>query len=409
MATKVRGLCRFLTRRAVMSSALIAGAPIAAHADCPGQVASEDTMGLPCGVQQEQEQQQRQENEQLEQQRQQQAGEAYGSAMQHSQAQQQASAAQGQQVYQTWRNRPPLPPNQNPLLGRWNSLGAPGSGPPGNGGGNDIASLAAALVGGMTAGLCDTMLSQGLIEFRPDSVVSIRSDGSAKMMYRASYRGGGSRVVVLPQGGVNFTHMIIDLDRPGHGVVAGVGCVVSRSGGSSAVLASTGGGGPVPAAASGTKASQGAAGHSPAPAPTTGGGTSGAVLDITAGVTDNGHFQPVVGREIWVIKGSADMALIDGGFSSNPYGSIMHNFMIACRQKQPECQRGLNAINAKTAAAVRTDSAGHAHTAALPPGRYYVFGTLVHADKPMVWQEPIDLHAGGNSLALDIGNAYPVD
>jgi hypothetical protein len=87
----------------------------------------------------------------------------------------------------------------------------------------------------------------------------------------------------------------------------------------------------------------------------------------------------------------------------------MHNFMIACRQKQPGCQRGLNAINAKSATAVRTDSAGRAHTSALPPGRYFVFATLVHADKPMVWQEPIDLHAGRNSLALDIGNAYPVD
>ena len=49
-------------------------------------------------------------------------------------------------------------------------------------------------------------------------------------MYRADYRGGGSRVVVLPQGGTSFTHMIVDFEGPNHASVAAVGCALARLG-----------------------------------------------------------------------------------------------------------------------------------------------------------------------------------
>jgi len=45
----------------------------------------------------------------------------------------------------------------------------------------------------------------------------------------------------------------------------------------------------------------------------------------------------------------------------------------------------------------------------LPAGRYYVFGTWIYENHSMVWQEPIDLHPGGNTLALDLKNASRVD
>jgi hypothetical protein len=41
-------------------------------------------------------------------------------------------------------------------------------------------------------------------------------------------------VVVLPQGGTSFTHMIIDFDRPDHATVAAVGCGLARVGRSAA-------------------------------------------------------------------------------------------------------------------------------------------------------------------------------
>ena len=145
--------------------------------------------------------------------------------------------------------------------------------------------------------------------------------------------------------------------------------------------------------------------------PANGGGASGgAILNLTAGANDHaGQFQPLPAHALWVMKGSADMALIDGGLRQSPYGSMMHTFMDACKQHTPDCQKGLNAINAKTVSAIRTDATGHAHTPAIPAGRYYVFGTLMVDHKPMVWQEPIDLRPGGNTLTLDLKNAYPVD
>ena len=391
MSSVIRVLCRFMSRKLV-ACVLLTGASVGAYGACPGQVPSADTMGLDCNAQQQQEDQRR-EYERLEQERQQQqqADQQYYDATQS----QQGTVEQGQQVRQAWERRPPLPPAQNPLLGRWNSLGAPGSGPPGPNAQDDLASLAAALVGGMVSGLCDSMLGQGLVEFRPTSVVAFGPDGSSRVLYHASYRGGGSRVAVLPLDSPDFTHMIIDFDRPGHGVVAGVGCVVTRVGESVAGTAA-------PAAKS---ASQPASMTTATP----GGSAGGAVLDITAGTTMQGQFRPLANRKVWVMKGSADMALIDGGFTQNPYGTIMHHFMTACRQKTPECQKGLAAIEAKTAGSVRTDATGRARTSALPPGRYYVFATLVLDDKPMAWQEPIDLHPGSNSLALDLNNAYPID
>ena len=389
-----------------VTGVLLTGAIERARADCPGQVRSEDTMGLPCGVQQQQEQQQQR---QMREQQQQQSDQEWQGTVQRQQAQQQANVAQGQQVLRTWQNRPPLAPEHNPLLGRWNSLGSAAATQQ-NGHkmagtvGPEMAQMVASMLGGMTAGLCDSMLGQGLIEFGPTSVAAIGKDGSARVLYHLSYRGGGSRVVVLPKDAATFTHMIIDFDRPDHGTVAGVGCVIARPGSAAEKTRahSSAGAGAGAVAAAPALAANRASG--------TGGSAGGAVLNLTAGAIDkSGQFHPVVGREIWVMKGSADMALISGGLQSTPYRSVMHNFMIACKQHSLDCQKGMNSIQAKTVSAVRTDAEGHAHTPALPTGRYYVFATLTYDNRPMVWQEPVDLHPGGNTLALDLKNARPVD
>src|SRR5690242_15941931 len=71
---------------------------------------------------------------------QQQRDQQWNESMRQSQAQQNAAAAQGRAVLETWKKRPPLEPSHNPLLGRWNSQGN-GAGR-GGGGGNDMAALA---------------------------------------------------------------------------------------------------------------------------------------------------------------------------------------------------------------------------------------------------------------------------
>ena len=193
----------------------------------------------PGALRQEAEQQRSREMQQQQQNSQQQADQQWNDTLRQQQSRANADMAQAEAVRRTWQQRPPLAAEKNPLLGRWESLGsgqrkggAPGLSP-------EMANLANALIGGMTSGLCDSMLGRGTIEFRPAGLVAIGRDGREQPMYRAEYRGGGSRVVVLPQGGTSFTHMIIDFDSPDHATVAAVGCGLARAGGSAGKAAVT--------------------------------------------------------------------------------------------------------------------------------------------------------------------------
>ena len=51
-----------------------------------------------------------------------------------------------------------------------------------------------------------------------------------------------------------------------------------------------------------------------------------------------------------------------------------------------------------------TDAAGRGQTAPLPAGRYYVFNPVHVSNKPMMWNLPVDLKAGTNTLTLDQHN-----
>ncbi|HSC64985.1 MAG TPA: surface-adhesin E family protein [Caldimonas sp.] len=189
----------------------------------------------PGALRQEAEQQRAQERAQQQQSSQQQADQQWNDTVRRNQARAANDAAQGEAVRRSWAQRPPLAPEHNALLGRWESLGA---GQRGNAAGlpPELAKMAAELIGGITSGLCDSMLGRGTVEFRPAGVFAIGRDGRERAMYRAEYRGEGSRVVVLPQGGTTFTHMIIDFSGRDRATVAAVGCALTRSGGGASAV-----------------------------------------------------------------------------------------------------------------------------------------------------------------------------
>lgn len=195
----------------------------------------------PNALRQEAEQQRARELQQQQQQqkRQQQADQEWNEAVRQQQSRAANDMAQAEAVRRTWQQRPPLAPEKNPLLGRWESLGAGQRNGGAAGLSPEMANLANALIGSVTGGMCDSMLGRGTIEFRPTGLVAIGSDGRERPMYRAEYRGGGSRVVVLPTGGTTFTHMIIDFDSPDHATVAVVGCGLARAGASAAKAATS--------------------------------------------------------------------------------------------------------------------------------------------------------------------------
>ena len=212
---------------------IVGGAALAlaaVFASAQGRPPTTEQIGKdPGALRQQAEQQRALEQSQQQQRSQQEADQQWNDTVRQQQSRANADMAQAEQVRRTWQQRPPLAPEQNPLLGRWQSLGAgqrqgaPGVSP-------EMAQLANALLGGITGGMCDSMLGKGTIEFRPTGVVAIGNDGRERPMYRADYRGGGSRVVVLPQGGTTFTHMIIDFQGSDRATVAAVGCGLARSG-----------------------------------------------------------------------------------------------------------------------------------------------------------------------------------
>jgi len=210
---------------------------LGAQAQTPGTVAKPWTLEGSMRLQQEERERNQRSQRQAESQ-QRQADADWEANVQQQQARSAANAAEGRAVLQAWQQRPPLPPDRNPLLGRWHSQGN-GKANRAAAGGNDLAALANALVGGMTAGLCDSMLGQGLVDFRPTTVVAVGADGRERVKYRAQYRGGGSRVVVLPQDAATFTHMIIDFNGTGRATVAGVGCALVRADGGAPMARST--------------------------------------------------------------------------------------------------------------------------------------------------------------------------
>ena len=78
----------------------------------------------PGALRQEAEQQRAQQQRDQQRQSQQQADQLYNDTLRQQQSRAAGDMAQAEAVRRTWQQRPPLAPEKNPLLGRWESLGA---------------------------------------------------------------------------------------------------------------------------------------------------------------------------------------------------------------------------------------------------------------------------------------------
>src|SRR5215467_4402903 len=171
------------TRVCWMLSAVVACQPWVALAETPGEIPKPWTYEGSMKLQEQQRQQ--------DQQFQQQGQPAPGGGRSASGA---GSAAAAEEVRRNWQKRPPLPPERNPLLGKWNPQGTATGGKSGD----QLKDAASALVGSMLGGTCDSMFGRGTIEFRPKTLVSIENGGE-RVLNHVEYRGDGGRVAVLPQ------------------------------------------------------------------------------------------------------------------------------------------------------------------------------------------------------------------
>jgi hypothetical protein len=133
-----------------------------------------------------------------------------------------ASAARSQ-----WQARPPLPPDQNPLLGKWMR--------PASTRGNS-ADPFAALQALAKGGLCEALFGGGgVFEFRPNMLVGMDQRTKEQELDRVEYRGDAKHVVVLPK----TTLKLIEFDFEGPDRIKwkGQDCVMVRVKGASTAAA----------------------------------------------------------------------------------------------------------------------------------------------------------------------------
>lgn len=285
-----------------------------------------------------------------------------------------------------WSKQPLVAADRNGLLGRWNSRGGAAIGGAGTQMG-DISTMFGAGVGNMVSGMlgsvCDSMFGGGLIEFRPDSLVSIGPRGDARLITRVEYRGSGNHIAILPQtpGAFGVIAFSIKRDR----IIADqLGCNMTRSGGSTQ------------SASAATPAN----GVAPGP-PGAAAGASGAaaVLAISS---------PLHSGDLFLLRHDIDVLLTNAGVKPSAGATASMTWHVACETRAPACLQGISAMRADNAILVKTDAGGRAQTAPLPAGRYYVFGAVQVSNRAMMWNVPVDLKAGTTSITLDQRNLSPL-
>jgi len=103
-----------------------------------------------------------------------------------------------------WQKRPPLAPENNPLLvGRWTRPADPAKKSS-----DPFAGLAALMKGGM----CEVLFGGGMFEFRRDTLVGMDQGTPAQELDKVEYRGGGKHIVVLPKASIKLIEF--DFETP---------------------------------------------------------------------------------------------------------------------------------------------------------------------------------------------------
>ena len=277
-----------------------------------------------------------------------------------------------------WEKRPPLAPEDNPLLGTWTRPADPAAKSS-----DPFGSLAALMKGGM----CEVLFGGGMFEFRRGSLVGRDQHTPEQELDKVEYRGGGKHVAVLPKTTVKLIEFDFDAPDRVHWTAL-PNCVLVR----------------VKAA---SRSAAAPATNAPATASAAGNASPGGVLSLFVGAPSADNH--VAGRKLWVLKEDAQVALIKGGITNTPYGTVLQTWIRACTAHAPTCQQGALALKPYSVGLATTDATGHAHTPPLPAGRYWVLSDAKVANKHLVWNQPVDVRTGDKVVTLDERNALPVD
>jgi hypothetical protein len=176
---------------------------------------------------------------------------------------------------------------------------------------------------------------------------------------------------------------------------------------SAAASPSAGGGSSRPATTTVASASAPPVTSTAAPSASTAGGN--AILTISSGfATQPGVPNPLSGHSYILLRDSFANLLAKGGIQV-PAGTSPYKMMgAACANHTPGCQKIMNAVHAGAVHAVVADASGKATFSAVAAGTYYLFISTRYNNEALVWDKPVQLKAGPNSLTLDQSNGTPV-
>lgn len=236
----------------------------------------------------------------------------------------------------------------------------------------------------LKGGLCEVLFGGGVFEFRPDRLVGMDDRTPEMELDRVEYRGDAKRVIVIPKTTIKL--MDFDVEGPDRINWASQNCVLVRVGTAAGSAAA-----PKAAQADSQRPNSGSSG----------------VLVLSVG--EPSAENKVAGRGFLILNQDPQVALIRAGLKQTPDGTVLQNWIRACYNRMPNCEKGAQALRPHSVGTATTDATGRAQTAALPAGRYWVYMDAKVGGKRMMWNEPVDVKPGTQSLTFDQRNAMPVE
>ena len=133
-----------------------------------------------------------------------------------------------------------------------------------------------------------------------------------------------------------------------------------------------------------------------------------AALSIVSGLpAQPGVPNALAGRSFLLLRWSYADSFARGGVTV-PQGTSAYKYAgIACGTNSPDCPKVKAAINASAISAVRADANGAGTFPGVPPGTYYLMISAIYNRQAYIWGQAVQVHAGANTLALDLRSAIP--
>jgi hypothetical protein len=135
-----------------------------------------------------------------------------------------------------------------------------------------------------------------------------------------------------------------------------------------------------------------------------------ATLSIASGIAmQPGAPSPLAGRPYIILRNSYANTVAHAGVMV-PAGTSPYTFAgMACGNRTPDCQKINDAIKAGAISAARADMSGSATLPGVPPGTYYLMISARIGNQSYIWDHPVQLRPGANSLTLDQRSASPIN